>query len=506
MRLAALIAVLVNLAIVSAAEREGGARASKEVAAAQQASAPDVRWFLQAASESDREAAQALKQIAAVWKDSYASMIYDMARLIRGTRTGSTEPDNDTAAAAELDDPETLTGPRRPTLGITLRQEPPVRVRLLRFLGEQTRQRFGNDLAAWQRWIWTLPFDPHPEYARFKGLIYRAIDPAFESFFPPGVRSRIRLDEIDWGGVVVNGIPPLDYPKHIPAAQASYLGDGNVVFGISLNGESRAYPKRILAWHELARDRVGGVELTVVYCTLCGTVIPYHSLIGGRLVRFGTSGLLYRSNKLMFDEQTRSLWSTLEGKPVLGPLVDSGLTLSPESVVTTTWREWKRQHPDTTVLSIDTGFRRNYSEGEAYRDYFATDRLMFQVSRTDQRLRNKAEVVVMRLMWGEQEVPVAISVDLLRRQPVFHFEAAAQNFVVITTPGGANRVYRAGDHTFDKALPDGIVIDRNGGRWRAGEHDLVSQSQRERRLARQAAQRAFWFGWYGQFPNTILIK
>jgi hypothetical protein len=126
--------------------------------------------------------------------------------------------------------------------------------------------------AAWQRWIWARPYDPHPEYARFKGRIYKSIDPAFESFFPPGVKSIIRLDEIDWGGVVVNGIPPLNYPKHISAAQATYLGDGNIVFGITANGESRAYPKRILAWHEMARDRIGGVELTVVYCTLCGTV------------------------------------------------------------------------------------------------------------------------------------------------------------------------------------------------------------------------------------------
>jgi len=107
----------------------------------------------------------------------------------------------------------------------------------------------------------------------------------------------------------------------------------------------------------MARDRIGGVELTVVHCTLCGTVIPSHSVIGGKLIRFGASGL------------------------VVGPLVDSGLTMTPYSAVTTTWREWKRGHPDTTVLSIDTGFRRNYAEGEAYRNYFATDQLMFQVSR-----------------------------------------------------------------------------------------------------------------------------
>jgi len=471
---------------------------------AQVAPEPDVQWFLQAGSPSEREASQALNQIAAVWKDSYASMIYDMARLIRSPRRSSADLAADQASPFE--DPEVAAGPRRPTMALTLQEEPPVRARLLRFLEQQTRQRLRGDLAAWQRWIWTLPYDPHPEYARFKGLIYRAIDPSFEDFFRPGVRSLIRLDEIDWGGVVVNGIPPLDHPKYIPADQASYLGDGNIVFGISLNGESRAYPKRILAWHEMTLDRLGGVELTVVYCTLCGTVIPYHSLIGGKLVRFGTSGLLYRSNKLMFDEETRSLWSTLEGKPVLGPLVDSGMTLTPESVVTTTWREWKQEHPDTTVLSIDTGFRRNYAEGEAYREYFGNDRLMFQVSRTDQRLKNKAEVVVMRLSAGAEEVPVAIAVDLLRRHPVFHFDADGQRLVVITTRAGANRVYRAGGHTFDKMLADGAITDKDGGRWRVSEGALVSEAQPEQRLDRQTAQRAFWFGWHAQFPSTLLFK
>jgi hypothetical protein len=151
------------------------------------------------------------------------------------------------------------------------------------------------------------------------------------------VRSTIRLDEIDWGGVRVNGIPPLRSPKLVPAEAATWLLDGHIVFGVEVNGEARAYPKRILAWHELATDRLGGLDLTIVYCTLCGTVIPYQSQAGGRRFTFGTSGLLYRSNKLMFDEETGSLWSALDGKPVVGALVGSGLQLAFTSAVTTTW-------------------------------------------------------------------------------------------------------------------------------------------------------------------------
>ena len=105
--------------------------------------------------------------------------------------------------------------------------------------------------------MWTLPYDPHPEYATLKGLVYGKVDPRMQAFFPLGVKSTIRLDEIDWGGVTVNGIPPLRLPKMLPAATARYLGDSNIVFGIVVNGEARAYPKRILAWHEMAIDRIG---------------------------------------------------------------------------------------------------------------------------------------------------------------------------------------------------------------------------------------------------------
>ena len=140
----------------------------------------------------------------------------------------------------------------------------------------------------------------------------------------------------------------------------------------------------------MVRDRVGGVDLAIVYCALCGTVIPYGAEVGGVKRTFGTSGLLYRSNKLMFDEESMSLWSTVEGRPVLGALAGQPLELTAYPVVTTTWKEWREAHTDTRVLSLDTGFERDYSEGAAYRDYFATDALMFEVPKTDARLRNPA--------------------------------------------------------------------------------------------------------------------
>ncbi len=460
--------------------------------------APDIRLFFEAANPDDDAAEEALEQIAAAWRDGYAPIVRDMLRLLR--------PPAPPAPTFGAPDPTRT----EPAFELTLRREhPSTRVwrRLMRFVERQTGQRFGGEVDRLQHWIWEQPYDPHPDYALFKGEWYAAVDTRFRSFFPRGVTATIRLDEIDWGGVVVNGIPPLAYPRTLPAAAAEYLDDDHVVFGIAVNGEARAYPKRILAWHEMALDRLGGVELTIVYCTLCGTVIPYESVVDGRHVTIGTSGFLYRSNKLMFDDETKSLWNTFEGVPVVGPLVGSGLRLRHRSVVTTTWEEWRRLHPETTVLSLETGHRRDYSEGAAYRDYFGTDRLMFQVPQIDDRLRNKDEVVVMLLADAAgTRHPLAIAAGFLSDNRVYQTEHAGHRLAVITSARGANRVYAAGAERFARLLDDGRVADAAGGVWRVTEDALVAEGDPQRRLARVAAQRAFWFGWYSQFPETRLIR
>lgn len=467
---------------------------------------PPWQTFLAAAGKDKRAADAALEAIAERWRDAYAALVVDVARFLpspRGPRAaeGPTLFDFDETGdgAGEL-------GPDRDFPRLARR--PPgsdIRRRLTAFLEKQTGKRFGDDLRAWRTWIWSLPPEPHQDYAAFKAELYARIDQRYRLIFADGVASTIRLDEIDWGGVPVNGIPPLRYPKHIPASEAAWLRDGHIVFGVEVDGEARAYPKRILAWHELAIDRLGDVDLTIVYCTLCGTVIPYESAVAGRQLTFGTSGLLYRSNKLMFDEETASLWSSLEGSPVVGPLVGKGLRLTFRSVVTTTWGEWKKDHPSTTVLSLETGHERNYAEGAAYREYFRSDRLMFEVPATDSRLKNKAEVLVLRPeVLGPNATPVAIAVDRLKRQPLFAFEAGGRALVVITSKGGANRVYHRGDHVFRKIGKDGAVRDATGGRWSVTTAALVGETGE--RLPAVPAHRALWFGWFAQHPDTELHR
>jgi hypothetical protein len=453
-----------------------GAAVSIAATAAAPQAHPPIRLFLDAGGADNRVADDAMRRVGEVWRDGYTGMFIDMARLLAPRRVNDELIPN------------------------------PVRQRIIRFLERQTGQRFGDDLSLWREWLWNRPVDSHPEYAAFKAAVYATIDPQMAAFFQTP-KSTIRLDEVDWGGVRVNGIPPLDHAPVVPAARASYLRDSHVVFGIVVNGEARAYPKRILAWHEMALDRVGGTPLAIVYCTLCGTVIPYKSVVGGVARTFGTSGLLYRSNKLMFDRESMSLWSTLDGRPVIGTLAGAPLTLEPVPVVTTTWGEWRAQHPGTTVLSIDTGHDRDYAEGAAYREYFDTDRLMFRVPRVDTRLKNKDEVlgVLVPAVGGGRQA-IAFSAAFLARTRVHHQTVEGRHFVVLTSLRGANRVYESGAVRIAAWIDEATVRDQAGRRWRVTEEALVPDVRDGTPLPRVAAFRAFWFGWYAQFPDTVLVK
>lgn len=483
---------------------------------------PDIRLFFEAASIDRRQAESALERLSAAWRDGYAPLIIDLARFFpspRRTPAAERRPEAPGAAGSGTDDNPFARGapfaaaPTGPPAAVASDpRRARVRERLLRFLEKQTGQRFGDDLGRWRHWLWARPYEPHPDYALFKAALYGHVDARMAEFFPPGAKERIRLDEVDWGGVAVNGIPPLDHPRTASAEAAGWLRDDHVVFGLALNGEARAYPKRILAWHELARDRVGGVELAIVYCTLCGTLLAYGAEVGGERRSFGTSGLLYRSNKLMFDEESKSLWSTAEGRPVLGPLAQADLELTSYPVVTTRWGEWRRRHPRTTVVSLDTGYERDYSEGAAYRDYFSTDRLMFGVPRTDDRLKNKDEVLALLLAPKDRprDAPrraLALSVRFLQKNRLHALRFAGFDLLVVTSPAGANRVFVTGGQEFVRQRADGRLVDESGRSWQLTEDALVPDGDGDMTpLPRLPARRAFWFGWYAQFPDTELVR
>ncbi len=219
--------------------------------------------------------------------------------------------------------------------------------------GEQAGERW-HDWMLWQEARANAPvFEGHDS---FLATVFASIDPNFVSFIYPGVNHQIRLEEIVWGGVHKDGIPALTNPELIPANDADYLTDDELVFGVSINGDVRAYPLRIMDWHEMFNDVIGGVPVSLAYCTLCASGILFDTRRpDGTSFTFGSSGFLYRSNKLMYDHQTQSLWNQFTGEPVVGHLASSDISLNTLPITITSWKDWKTTNPDTKVLALEQG-------------------------------------------------------------------------------------------------------------------------------------------------------
>ena len=171
---------------------------------------------------------------------------------------------------------------------------------------------------------------------------------------------------IEHGGPGRDGIPALTDPAVIPAGEAAFLRDDDIVIGLFVADQSRAYPLKILNWHEVVNDRLGGQAVAVTYCPLCGSGIAYAATLDGQRLDFGVSGLLYQDNLLLYDRATKSLWSQFMGQAVSG--ARRGARLESVPVEHASWRAWRTRHPQTSVLALPHGSRRDY-DLDPYRDY-----------------------------------------------------------------------------------------------------------------------------------------
>jgi hypothetical protein len=398
-------------------------------------------------------------------------------------------------------------------------------------------------------------------YAELKSALLAAlVDPAFARFFPPGVEdtARINLVEVVWGGVRVDGIPSLVDAEQVRPAEASREGEAHrefcretadgpdcrypapdeLVFGVAVDGDARAYPLRILNWHEMFNDTVGpqSQPIMLAYCTLCGSGILYDTAVGpltytdpetgapvtlpaGRL-EFGSTGLLMRSNKLMYDRQTNTVWNAMTGRPAFGPLAQiEGLELEKLPVVVTDWESWLAEHPDTTVLSLDTGYDRNYTNGAAYRSYFDDpDYLMFPVWQQETGDRGPKDMVFGLELGGHRKayplaplVEAGVVHDRLGDQAVVILARATPERSFFEPGGAAVRAYERGDRLFSPAGDGGagmdgrgdlVLTDEAGARWIVEEDGLRGPAGE--RLARLPGHLAFWFGWYAFYPDTAV--
>ena len=356
-------------------------------------------------------------------------------------------------------------------------------------------ENFGGDWGAWIEWYGGTELGTPPGFTTWKGMILGVIDPGFAEFLNSDFPSIIRTEEIQWGGVRVDGIPALDHSPQIAAADAGYILPDDAVFGMEINGDARAYPLRIMDWHEMANDTIGGVPVSIAYCTLCGAAVAYDGRASdGDVYDFGSSGFLFRSNKLMYDRQTRTLWNQLTGEPVLGVLVDQDVELTILPIVLTSWEDWLETHPDTTVLSVDTGFERPYEPGAAYADYFAAEETMFPVWQRSDQFEDKSQVYALRV----NGLPKAYPLEVLAAEQVVNDQLAGTNVVLVAageevivegrsrrteinrvySAGAGVRAYDRGDHVFVLGETADQLIDESGAVWTITEEGLTNEGWR----------------------------
>lgn len=201
----------------------------------------------------------------------------------------------------------------------------------------------------------------------------------------------IPQDQIMRGGPPKDGIPAISNPKLIKASQADFLGDKDRIVGINIDGVTKAYPISILNWHEIVNDKINEQNFAITYCPLCGTAVAFDANIDGKVTEFGVSGLLYNSDVLLYDRNTDSLWSQISTQSISGEMVGTKLKMIPISH--TTWRDWQQKHPDTLVLSDETGFFRDYTR-DPYAGYGESPALYFQVNNRAPSTYHPKELVV----------------------------------------------------------------------------------------------------------------
>ena len=247
----------------------------------------------------------------------------------------------------------------------------------------------------------------------------------------------IDLSRVISGGPPPDGIPAIDDPVFQNAAAVDWLTPAEAVLALEVDGEARAYPIRILVWHELVNDTIGDTPVTISYCPLCNSALAYDRRLGDRILDFGTSGRLFNSSMVMYDRQTETLWTHFDGTAVAGALAGAELDTFPISTVS--WEDFRTAHPDAMVLTRNTGFRRDYGRNpyEGYDD--ATTRPFLYDGEYDDRLEPKTRVVVVR---DESGPAVAIELERLLEDGVVEFEAHGRALVAVLDPGTASPLHR----------------------------------------------------------------
>jgi hypothetical protein len=332
-------------------------------------------------------------------------------------------------------------------------------------------------------------------------------------------KTLVPLGEILSGGPPPDGIPAIDRPKFIPPKEADqWLKPKEPVLALSVGDDARAYPLQILIWHEIVNDTVGGRPVAVTYCPLCNSGIVFDRTIAGTIYDFGTSGRLYKSDLVMYDRQTHSLWAQMEGRAIVGDLAGAKLAVLPSN--TLAYGAWKEFYPHGKVLSKETGASRRYGENP-YEAYDKLDSVPFLFyGSLDRRLSPKERVVGVVLNGAARAYPFGqlakrkVVHDSLNGQPlvIFHrsgtLSALDQTLIAASRDVGAAAVFSPlidGIPLTFEAVEEGFSDRNTGSVWNLLGH-AVRGRMAGKRLTQIGHVDAFWFAWAAFHPSTTLFS
>ncbi len=317
-------------------------------------------------------------------------------------------------------------------------------------------------------------------------------------------------------------IQAIDRPQFETAEQAADgMSAGELVLGVAINGEARAYPIHILSFHEIVNDVVGGEPVAVTWCPLCFSAIVFSRSLEGSAepLTFGVSGQLLNNTLVMYDRQTGSLWSQLYGGAVEGPWAGRSLAMFPSVLVA--WEEWQRTYPEALVLSksltceqfscraFDAAGLGGYG-ADPYASYYQNSEfgvVNAQIPRSPDAGGAKERVLGLRVGQHTRAYPF----DALMQTPIVN-DRLGDTPVVIwfdrqLQVGRAYERQQDGRTLVFRLAPDapGVLVDeQTGTRWDGATGAAIDGSLRGQRLAALAAASSVAFGWFDHFPGSDL--
>jgi hypothetical protein len=332
---------------------------------------------------------------------------------------------------------------------------------------------------------------------------------SMESNGPQDLQCTIPSEAIVSGGVDRDGIPALNNPEVVPASHGNFLGEDARVLGVVIDGEARAYPFIVMWWHEIVNDTLGGQRILVSYCPLTGSGIAFDPTVDGDQRSFGVSGLLFENNLIMFDRESESLWNQMSLGAQCG--LEAGRELTRLPVVETTWGEWKKRFPNSTIVTTNTGHSRVYGV-YPYGDYDRRTNSGLTFPSSPFSSERPPKEPVLGVHDGDDALGFPYGVFEDGGENVAVNETVGQRAIVVTwnnteqTAVAFDRMVAGQVLNFTMIDPDAMMMTdaETGSTWDVRGEAVGGPLAGERLAMVADAYVVFWFAWSVYYPDTRL--